>query len=185
MKLKVGQKAPYFKTTDVNGNNIDLKEYKDKKLILAFLRYAGCPFCNRILQNIIKQLDLLETEDVNVIAFFQSPSETVKEYPAKLQPSFPIVPQPNKEIYDLYGVQSSVMGMAKKALDLPLFYDTLIKEGYRQGKIDGDFFLMPAYFLISPPDLTIRKTHYGVNFADDTPILDIRQFIDYGYLENN
>ena len=37
--------APLFTATDIHGNKIALEDYKGKKLMLCFFRYAGCPFC--------------------------------------------------------------------------------------------------------------------------------------------
>jgi peroxiredoxin Q/BCP len=38
-KLKIGDKAPDFKTVDQNGQSISLSDYKGKKVILYF--YPG------------------------------------------------------------------------------------------------------------------------------------------------
>lgn len=176
MRLQPGQTAPDFSVSDINGREIRLADYADKKLILAFLRYAGCPFCNFILKNIIHQLDLIQDESINILVFFQSPADSIRDYPAQQKPSFPLIADPDRKIYDLYGVETSPVKTLTGMMDLPLYYDVLVRNGFKQGKIDGNLFLMPAYFLIGPPNTTIRKTHYAVNFADQGPLLDMKQF---------
>lgn len=184
MRLQKGDTAPDFSIKDINGKTISLQDYKNEKTLLVFLRYAGCPFCNLVLKNIIHQLELLDNSDTHVksdthvVVFFQSPKEHVKSYPGKQNPSFPLVADPDKTVYDLYKVESSVTGLLKGATKLPLFYDTLVREKFHQGKIDGDIFLMPAYFMINE-SLKIVKAHYGVNFADQDPIIQIGEFIHF------
>ncbi|MFQ3213478.1 MAG: peroxiredoxin Q/BCP, partial [Marivirga sp.] len=46
MKLDNTLTAPLFNRKDIFGRTINLEEYKDKKLLIAFFRHAGCPFCN-------------------------------------------------------------------------------------------------------------------------------------------
>ena len=46
MRLSPGQPAVDFSVTDIFGNRISLADYRGKKLLLSFYRYAACPFCN-------------------------------------------------------------------------------------------------------------------------------------------
>jgi len=41
MTLKPGQLAPPFQTSDMAGQNISLADYKGKRLLLSFFRYAS------------------------------------------------------------------------------------------------------------------------------------------------
>jgi len=41
MTLRPGQHAPPFQTMDMSGRNISLADYKDKRLLLSFFRYAS------------------------------------------------------------------------------------------------------------------------------------------------
>jgi len=41
MTLKPGQPAPPFQTMEMSGKNISLADYKGKRLLLSFFRYAS------------------------------------------------------------------------------------------------------------------------------------------------
>ena len=43
MKLKAGQQAPLFQTTDIYGRQVALAQYFGQKLLLSFYRAAVCP----------------------------------------------------------------------------------------------------------------------------------------------
>ncbi len=46
MRLGEGQKATDFKAKDIFDDKITLENYKGKKLLLSFYRYASCQLCN-------------------------------------------------------------------------------------------------------------------------------------------
>ena len=46
VELSLNVKAPIFNEVDAFDKPVNLKDYKDKKVFIAFFRHAGCPFCN-------------------------------------------------------------------------------------------------------------------------------------------
>ena len=180
MRLKIEQQSPQFTTKDITGKPILLSDYRGKKLMQCFFRYAGCPFCNLALFKIIERYPLLKSQGLNIIAFFQSAKELVHKYPAKQNPPFPLVSDPQKKIYKKFGVESSVAGALRTIPKMPNFYDATVKHGFKQPHIDGDFFLMPAYFLIGPPKFTIQNLYYSESFADEVPFIHVEDFLLFG-----
>ena len=177
MRLTTGDTAPDFVTKDINGNTIALEDYKDKKLLLSFFRYAGCTFCNLQFIKLMKRYENFHAQGLEIIAFFQSSEINVQEYIAKYKPPFPLVPDPEKKIYNLYGIESSILGVTKSILTLPGHIKEIRANNITQGRVDGDVFLMPADFLIKPPNLTITKAHYGSNASSQIPFIDIENFL--------
>lgn len=176
MRLAEGQEAPDFTVIDVKGNPVSLSTYKNKYVLLSFFRYAGCPFCNITLMRLIERYDNFSKRGLQTIAFFQSSDDSIDRYVAAKNPPFPVVADPEKKVYDQYGVESSVAGAAKSILSLPATTVAIIRGEVVQGKIEGDGFLMPAQFIIGP-DLTIQKAHYGTSFADKIPLFEIEELI--------
>ena len=43
--LQIGTKAPYFEGKDENGNNVSLKDFQGKKLVLYFYPKDSTPGC--------------------------------------------------------------------------------------------------------------------------------------------
>lgn len=167
MGLTTGDQAPGFEVEDIAGKKIRLKDYEDKKLLLCFYRYAGCPFCNVLLHSLIERYSQLHFRGLEVVAFIQSPKESIISYPMKRQvpsPPFPIVADPDRSVYTKYGVQESLSGMAKGAIKAPSMMARIMKHQYPQGKVDGRFLLMPAFFIINK-DQNIYQAYYGADFG--------------------
>lgn len=176
MRLNTGQTAPDFTINDVKGQSITLSDYKGQYLLISFFRYAGCPFCNLTLIDLIKRYDNFSNRGLKTIAFFQSTDESIDKYVAAKQPPFPVIADPNKSVYSKYAVESSKLGAVKSLAAAPTVLAGIIKGQVVQGTIDGDGFLMPAQFIIDPNGV-ILKAHYGSDFADKIPMLDIEEII--------
>ncbi len=180
MYLSKNQVAPNFTISDINGKKIKLSDYEGKKLLLCFFRYAGCPFCNLILQSFIERYPKLHKNGLEILAFVQSPKESIIDYTMKRhhpKPPFPLIADPKQEIYKLYGVEASVSKFARSIFKVPSMLKTLYKYKYPQGKIDGNVFLMPAFFLIGPDDLKIYESYYSPDFSTMIPDIDIINFL--------
>ncbi len=177
MRVSVGQQAPHFITKDVLGFKIVLDDYIDQKILLNFNRYAGCPFCNSYFLQLLHHATEYQEKGLQIISFFQSPQERVFETATTRKVPFPIIADPQREIYDLYGVESSLTGAAKSLREVPTFLKIALAEHIYQGPIDGDFFLMPANFLIGPPNFTVYLARYAETFADQLPFEEIETFL--------
>lgn len=179
MRLTAGDPAPDFAVTDITGKSIKLKDYEHKKLLLCFYRYAGCPFCNVLLHQLIERHSQLHYRGLEIVAFIQSPKESIISYTIKSNdpaPPFPIVADPRRTVYSTYGVHESLAGMAKGVVTAPSMLASIMKHQYPQGKVDGRFLLMPAFFLINT-NQQIHKAYYGSDFRDSIPESDIMNFL--------
>lgn len=174
MRMKEGSKAHLFTVTDLQGKRISLEDYKDKKVLLSFYRYASCPLCNLRISQIIRKFDELNKKGLKIIAFFQSPKESMLQYVGKQDVPFPLIPDSKREVYKLYGVEKSwskyvlggMTGKMHKARKL----------GFKIGKMEGQLNLVPADFLIE--NLTIKRAYYGKNIADHLPFDEILLFLE-------
>ncbi len=155
---------------------ISLDAYKGKFLLLGFFRYAGCPFCNLTLIELIQRYDNFARRGLETVAFFQSADESIQKYVMTKKPPFPVVADPAKKIYDKFGVESSRMGGLKSLIKAPAVVSSIAQKKVVQGKLDGDGFLMPAQFVIGP-DGKIVQAHYGSDFGDKIPMIDIEMLI--------
>lgn len=175
-RLTNGQAVPTFTATAVDGTVIDSSDLEEQYTLLSFFRYAGCPFCDLTLIKLVERYQNFALRGLKVVAFFQSPKSDVEEYVSRRQPPFQIVADPDKKIYDLFRVESSKVGLLA-SLPAAATVGVAIAQGKTsQPKITGDSFLMPAQFLVGP-DLTLRNTHYGTNFGDKMPFIDIERIL--------
>lgn len=179
MALISGQTAPDFSVTDIDGVTIRLADYAGKKLLICFFRYAGCPFCNILLNSLAERYPKLQEQGLEILAFIQSPGETVLGHTAKGQiprTPFPLIADPEREVYDLYDVGTSLPKIARSIFIAPKLLTTMYKHRVIEGKIDGDMFLIPAFFLIGPDNLRIHEAYYSPDFSTMIPDVDIVDF---------
>jgi peroxiredoxin Q/BCP len=150
MKLKEGQFAPDFTVTDIYGREIQLSEFKGTKIILGFYRNVSCPFCNRRVHQIMGNNVRLKQKNVQMIFFFESSNQKLSAsvFHKGISP-WPLIGDPEKQIYKLYGVEESVAKTLKTS-----FYSSLsiAKKYARELNLPEDKkaskTLIPADFLL-------------------------------------
>ncbi len=70
-KLELNTRAPHFCLDDVFDRKIDLEAYRGRKVLVAFFRHAGCPFCNLRVHHLLKVHEELKAQGLEMIFFFE------------------------------------------------------------------------------------------------------------------
>lgn len=181
-RLKVGDKVPDFWTRDINGNEVDSREFKRDTLIV-FLRYAGCPFCNLAIYRLAHEYKLLQKNGCDVIAFVQSTEANIEENiigQQEITPPFPIVADRQQDIYKLFGVTANAMKAAKyTAKNATHWIDAVFKKDFKQANVDGSAFMVPAYFLVNKHGV-VQLVDYDASFYEDTIFTPIYEQLTFG-----
>lgn len=177
--LKPMMSAPDFDVIDIYDNRRRLSDYSGKKVMLSFYRYASCTFCNLCIAELIGVYPEFSQANMEFLAVFQSPKEGILEHVGALKTPFPIIPDPERVLYKLYGVKQSskwkyFLGLLHLKKLVAAFSKGLIK-----GKADGDQFLIPADFLIDEKQI-IHTAYYGKDISDHLSVDVIRKFINDG-----
>lgn len=176
MKLKKGNNSIGFNTEDISGNKIDIEAYLGKKVFLTFYRGASCPFCNLHVHELIEQMDYFREKRLAVISFFMSDKREIMEYVGKQNPPFPIIADPNKKYYKMYGLEKSFVGKMKAMLRFGTWMK-IFANGFFNMKSLKDDNTLPGDFLINE-DGTIEHAYYGKDFGDHLDFKIIRNWID-------
>jgi peroxiredoxin len=176
MKIQPGQPAKNFSTEDISGKPVTLHDFKGKRLMLSFYRYAACPLCNLRMHQLIQQHASLVEKNLHLVAVFQSPKESILKYVGRQSIPFPVIADPGRMLYQLYGIESSWSGFIKGSLRIASVTSALMK-GFFPGKMEGIKSMVPADFLIGP-DLTVQMAYYGSDIGDHLPIEKIYQWLD-------
>lgn len=164
------QKAPSFNVKDVFGREINLDIYKNDSdyILLTFLRYAGCPLCNLAIYRLSLEQKRLSEYNCQVIAFVQSDKTNIinniynRHIP---KPTFPIIADHEMHVYKKYDVKISPIETVKSAItDVPYWLEAIRKRGFKQKNIDGNLFLVPAWFLINSKNGNIIKKGKNTSF---------------------
>ncbi|MBC8323643.1 MAG: AhpC/TSA family protein [Candidatus Marinimicrobia bacterium] len=172
-RLGINEKAPDFFIKDIFGVEHSMAKYKGQKWMLSFFRYASCPACNLRVRELIQVYDELQGKGLSILSVFESPKESILKYVGKNELPFPIIPDPERELYKLYGIESSWI---KYILGAPTVMKAILK-GIFPGKMEGDLAILPADFLINE-DGTIHTAYYGKNIGDHLDFQHILSFLN-------
>ncbi len=183
MKLDLNVSAPVFQLPSVFGGEIDLSSYKGKKVLIAFFRHAGCPFCNLRVHTLSKHYENFKQNNLEMIFFFESPSVVIERstFHKDILP-IPIISDPEKTWYNTYGLEESA---AKSRMShLTSFLQTTIKaklKGLPVHMMAGGESMntIPAEFLLDEQGI-VRHLHYSVSLTDRMNIKDIQVFASSG-----
>lgn len=173
MKLHNGDRYIDFTISDYDGKSITLSEIKGKKILLSFYRYASCPLCNLRVHELIKRYPEYQHHGLFILSFFESDRESMAEYVGRQDTPFSLIPDPERRVYSLYRVESSLFKYIKGLMNGRL--REAIKMGFHIGKMENKKTLVPADFLIE--DGIIKKVYYGKDISDHIPFSEIDDFL--------
>ncbi|MES2919430.1 MAG: peroxiredoxin-like family protein [Pseudomonadota bacterium] len=175
MKLSPGAPAPIFSLPDLHGQATGLQQYRGRKLLLSFYRYASCPFCNLRVHQLSQLAPAWQARGLDLVAVFQSPRESILEHAGKEARPFAILPDPGRGLYRAYGVEGSWGGFLKGSLQVGKLTAAL-KQGFLPGKMEGDINMVPADFIIGE-DGRVLVAYYGRDISDHLPVEVIEQHL--------
>jgi thioredoxin-dependent peroxiredoxin len=177
--IELNVTAPDFTLTDIFDRPIQLKNYKGKRVFIGFFRHAGCPFCNLRVHSLMNIREKLLSNNMEMIFFFESTKELLlKSIFHKGVSPVPLIPDPTKVYYSIYGIENSLLKSSFS--HLTTFIQTAINAKKKQLPIypmDGNesFSTMPAEFLLDE-NLIIRKIHYAQTLNDR---LSLETIVDF------
>lgn len=179
MKLELNVLAPSFRLTDIFGRIIDLQDYKGRKVLVAFFRHAGCPFCNLRVHALTRLHAELKGGVFDMIFFFESSERVLlrSSFHKGVSP-IPILSDPDKVWYTTYGLEPSTFKSAMS--HLTSFIQTAMRARAAgvpvHAMTDGESIsTMPAEFLLDE-NLVIRKLYYSNRLNDRLDLDEIRAF---------
>ncbi|MEP0984218.1 redoxin domain-containing protein [Ekhidna sp.] len=177
--LDLNAPAPVFKIDDIFDREIDLTKYKGKKVLIAFFRHAGCPFCNTRVHNLQMHHEELKSKGLEMIFFFESKKELLKSsnFHNSISP-IPLIADPDKVWYDAYGVESSSLKSAKS--HFTSFFQKVFEAKKKSLPVhwmagNESIKTIPAEFLMDERGI-IRKVHYAKGLRDRMSIDIIKEF---------
>jgi peroxiredoxin len=179
MHIRSGMSAPIFHGVDLFGNTIDLTDYHGTPVLLSFFRNAACALCNLRVHQLIERYPSFQRAGLEILAIFESPAESMREYVGKQDAPFPIIADPKAELYDLYGVESSEAKIAA-TMAMPAtqqLIEAAAAQGFQLTNQPGSNFLrMPADFLIGA-DGVVLDAHYAGYVWDHLPFARIEELL--------
>ena len=155
--LAAGDYAPDFSTKCIDGNAINLSDYRGKKLMLSFLRHSGCPFSGLAMAQLRGNYKKLAwASKLDVIGVFQSPPEHINKDIVKRDVAYPFTLLSDEDgiLYKTYKIQGSLCGLVLGLANVKRSIRAK-KEGHRQGQIEGNLYTLPSDFLIDEDGIIV------------------------------
>jgi len=170
----VGDHAPDALLTDLDGREMRLSTlWRARPLVLVFLRYFGCPFCQTQVVQLRAEHDRITAAGADVGLVGHGDPRAAAAFATTKRLPFPLLLDRDRGTYRAYGL---VMGRATQVLNprvaLPWIKAEFSAETRQHGLKGGSFLQMPGTFVIDTGGIvrarggTIRMAHRNRNFAD-------------------
>tara|TARA_B100000427_G_C15348489_1_gene524339 strand:- start:179 stop:628 length:450 start_codon:yes stop_codon:yes gene_type:complete len=101
--LKIGDKAPNFMSKNQIGEEIELKSYKGKKVILYFYPRDNTPGCTAQACDLRDNKNLLNKENYIVLGVSSDSEKSHQNFIKKFDLNFDLISDEDKSIHKLYG----------------------------------------------------------------------------------
>jgi len=111
--LKPGDAAPLFSATDQHGNMISLESLKGKKIVLYFYPKDDTPGCTAEACNLRDNHSELIKQGYVVLGVSPDPLKSHVKFTEKYELPFSLLPDPDKNIIQSYGVWGPKKFMGK------------------------------------------------------------------------
>jgi peroxiredoxin Q/BCP len=130
--LKKGDKAPDFKGVDQNGENISLKDFKGKKLIIFFYPQDNTPTCTNEACNLRDNFSALKKKGFAIIGVSPDDEKKHQKFIQKFDLPFPLIADVDLKMIKAYDVWGTKKFMGR-------IYDGLVRTTFvidEKGKIE-------------------------------------------------
>ena len=103
MNLTIGDKAPQFTLRNTLKEEVSLKDYEGKNLLILFFPLAFTGVCTKELCSVRDNLKKYETAGVDVVAISVDSLFTLEKFKQEQGLNFPLLSDFNKEVSRSYG----------------------------------------------------------------------------------
>lgn len=104
IELKPGYKAPDFTAKDQDGNEVSLRSFKGKKLILYFYPKDNTPTCTEEACNLRDNYPVLQKEGYEVIGVSPDTEKSHQKFIKKFDLPFTLLADPENKLSEAFGV---------------------------------------------------------------------------------
>lgn len=112
--LKAGDKAPNFKAEDQDGNNVQLSDFKGKKLVVFFYPKASTPGCTAEACNLRDNWEKFKEQGYAILGVSADSKKRQSNFKEKYDLPYPLLADEDKEVINAFGVWGPKKFMGKK-----------------------------------------------------------------------
>jgi peroxiredoxin len=101
----VGQPAPLFSLTSVQGGTVDLAAYRGRSnVVVWFSRGFTCPFCRVYMDGMTEAYEVLQAAGTEIIQVGPNLLQAARVFFGHTPMPYPFVCDPDKRLYAVYGL---------------------------------------------------------------------------------
>ncbi len=172
MTVKKHHQAPTFSCQDIYGQSVSLPHSSgNTKVLLHFMRYAGCPVCNFRVHELKNYATRLQKAGIAVYLIYESEAEHIREYAQQDIFPFTFLADPQARLFKLFRVENSwwklmfsyLKGVYPKSQRGKKLFKTKVGGHYSSPS------RIPAEFLIDEYG-SLLEVHYGRFLGDDVKL---------------
>ncbi len=164
-----------FHREDIHGQDFSLDFLKGEKVLLSFYRYVHCPFCNLRLRQLMERSNEYQAKGLKIVVVFESSKESILSHSENKQLPFITLADPERELYKLYGLKESWLGLAFSLLRLKDIVE-IMRRGLLRFQPENAIAQLPADFLINE-NFLLSHSYYARDIGDHIPFEIIEAFI--------
>lgn len=112
--LKAGDKAPDFTGTNQNGETVNLKDFKGKKVVLFFYPKASTPGCTAQACDLQNNLNRFVADNYQIIGVSADSQQRQLNFAVKNNIQYPLLADEDKTIIEAYGVWEAKKFMGRE-----------------------------------------------------------------------
>ena len=116
--MQVNDKAPDFTTTDENGKEVALKDFRGKTVVLYFYPKADTPGCTKEACGFRDTYKQIQKTGVVLLGISKDTAASQKKFKDKFHLPFPLLADAEKKIANLFGVLKEKNMYGKKTIGI-------------------------------------------------------------------
>ena len=118
INLKEGQKAPDFELENTNGENVNLSDFKGKRVVLYFYPKDDTPGCTKQACDFRDNISNIEKSDAVVLGISNDSQESHKKFTEKYGLNFTLLCDTDKKVSKAYGAYEKKNFMGKEYMGI-------------------------------------------------------------------
>ena len=181
MKLQTGLMMNNFTFDTPYANGIRLKDaVTGKRTAIVFLRYYGCPLCQYDMHLFAKGYSRIAETGGQLFIVLQSSPEQIRQKVAPGQFPFPIICDPDRQLYKAFDIHPAPSKDAMLGGNLEEKAKGIRAMGLTHGEYEGEELQLPAAFVVKG-DLELIYVRYGENIADVPTVEELLPLLSSDY----
>src|SRR6201984_683668 len=116
--MEVNDKSPDFSTTDENGKEVALKDFRRKTVVLYFYPKADTPGCTKEACSFRDSYTPIKKTGAVLLGISKDTSASQKKFQDKFRLPFPCLADPDKRMANLFGVVKEKNMYGKKVMGI-------------------------------------------------------------------